>query len=98
MSANSDTLAFSFFLCVLLREFSQCRLCSQGALPPCWPLQQAHSKAPPDGPHPPSNPQLGLPAGPSQGVRPQEGPEPTQQARRRTAACGLRGVRGEVPP
>ena len=58
----------------------------------------AHSKAPPDGPHPPSNPQLGPPAGLSQGVRPQEGPEPTQQARRRTAACGVRGVRGEVPP
>jgi hypothetical protein len=63
---------------------------------PAGPL--AHSKPPPDGPHPPLNPQLGPPAGPSQGERPQEGPEPTQQARRRTAARGVRGLWGDAPP
>ena len=87
---------FFFSLCPSERVLPVQALFPRGSPSLLAPL--AHSKAPPDGPHPPSNPQLGLPAGPSQGVRPQEGPEPTQQARRRTAACGLRGVRGEVPP
>lgn len=45
---------------------------------------------------------LKSPAGPTSwtfsGVRPEEGAEPTQQARGRTAAFGVRGVGGEVPP
>lgn len=79
-----------FLLCALLRVLPTQTLFPRGSSSLLGPL--AHSEPLPDGPHPPSHPQLGPPAGLSQGVRPQESPEPTQQARRRPAACGVRGI------
>lgn len=85
-----------FLLCAILGVLLTQALFPRGSSSLLGPL--APSKPLPDGPHPPSNPQLDLPAGPSQGVRPQERPEPTQQARRRPAACGVKGIESEGLP